>query len=147
MVQGSEPSTAAGSPAGNSTGGSSAATGPSSSVALVSPLLTSFAFGSQLGLPLVCEVAAGSIGPFLTNPSLGKIVLTIVDSCQQAGVEGKTSLEALNAKLGALAAVDPAVDPLLTKLAAVFDQLATNSAIPFASSILDLANLVAFFES
>jgi small-conductance mechanosensitive channel len=114
-------------------------------VAIVSPTLSVFEFGAAVGTPLVCEVAAGAVGPYLTNPQLSAILSQIVSACQNASNQGTVTLKQIDQRLSALAAINPTVRPLLDQLAASLQQ-ASNSQVPFAGSLAELAALVKFFE-
>jgi small-conductance mechanosensitive channel len=114
-------------------------------VALVSPTLSVLEFGAAVGTPLVCEVATGVVGPYLTNPQLSAILSQIVSACQNSSNQGTVTLKQIDRRLSALAAVNPTVRPLLDQLAASLQQ-AGNSQVPFAGSLAQLAALVKFFE-
>jgi hypothetical protein len=115
-------------------------------VAVVSAVLSTFSFGSKIGLPLLCGVAIGAVGQFLTNPALSSVATTISSSCAMFGNQGSAALTQLNQQLAALAAVDPAVDPVLQQLAGVFNGAAANSSIPFAAEVGEVAGLLNFFS-
>jgi small-conductance mechanosensitive channel len=114
-------------------------------VALVSPTLSVLEFGATVGTPLVCEVATGAVGPYLTNPQLSAIISQIVSACLDASHQGTLTLKQIDQGLNALAAVNPTVRPLLDQLAASLQQ-ASNTQAPFAGSLAQLATLVKFFE-
>lgn len=104
------------------------------------------AFGSSLGLPLLCEVAIGAAGSLLTNQNVSQIATKIDSSCVSSGSQGNSSLEALNQKLSALAVADPALDPEIADLANVFNHVGADQSIPFGGSFLALSAFVAYFE-
>jgi small-conductance mechanosensitive channel len=114
-------------------------------VALVSPTLSVLEFGAAVGAPFVCEVATASVAPYLTNPQLSAIISQIVSACQNASNQGTLTLKQMDQRLSALAAVNPTVRPLLDQLAASLQE-ASNSQVPFAGSLLQLAALVKFFD-
>jgi hypothetical protein len=102
-------------------------------------------FGTSIGAPLVCAVATGAVGPYLTNPQLSAIVSQILSACQNGANEGALTLQQIDQRLSALAAVNPLVRPMLEQLATSLQQ-ASTSQVPFASSLAQLAALVRFFE-
>jgi hypothetical protein len=114
-------------------------------VALVSPTLSVLEFGTSIGAPLVCAVATGAVGPYLTNPQLSAIVSQILSACQNGANEGALTLQQIDQRLSALAAVNPLVRPMLEQLATSLQQ-ASTSQVPFASSLAQLGALVRFFE-
>jgi uncharacterized phage infection (PIP) family protein YhgE len=102
-------------------------------------------FGTSVGTPLVCEVAIGAVGPYLTNPQLSAIVSQILSACQNGANEGTVTLQQIDQRLSALAAVNPLVRPMLDQLATSLQQASTSQA-PFEGSLAQLAALVQFFE-
>jgi len=140
---GSSPSTGGtGSPGGGATPTTSAG---SPSVAVASGLLDITAFGSNIGLPLLCNVAIGSLGPVLTNPAVSDVAAAVTSSCVADGTSGSVALLALNSKLAALAVANPALDPAITGLADAFNSAGSQSGVPFASSLIAMSNIIAFF--
>jgi hypothetical protein len=143
--QGSAPSA----PSDNATGVDDpfrAPPGPpgSTDVAIASGVLKTFAFGSQVGLPLICNVAAGSVISGVPDPALAEVVGTIASSCVEFGNQGAAALTALNEQLSALAAINPAVAPLIVSLADTFNT-AGNADVPFADALLSIGELIRFF--
>jgi hypothetical protein len=119
---------------------------PSQNVAVVSNILQASAFGSHVVLPLLCGVAIGGFGPFLANPALAKLATTISSSCVVYGNDGAAAFTAMNKSLAALAAANPALDPLIAQLAKMFNTIGSTGGVPFASSLIQLAQFIAFFE-
>jgi hypothetical protein len=115
------------------------------SVALASGVLKISAFGSNIGLPLLCNVAIGSLGPVLTNAAVSQLAAAITSSCITSGQQGSAALMQLNTHLGALAVADPALDPAISALANAFDGAGSQSGVPFASSLIAMGNIITFF--
>jgi hypothetical protein len=115
-------------------------------VAVVSNVLQASAFGSHVVLPLLCGVAVGAFGPALSDPNLAKLATTISSSCVTYGNEGQVALLAMNKKLAGLAAINPMVDPWMAQLAKLFNAIGSSGGVPFASSLIQLAQFVSFFE-
>jgi hypothetical protein len=138
--------------AGSTTGsGAGSGAGPStptsnSKVAVVSGLLSTSSFATKSGVPLLCGVAASATGPFAANQQMADVVATITSTCNQLGNQGTTTITALNQQLAALAAINPAVDPLLDQLAATFNQAGSNQTLPFVATLAYFVQLVQFFH-
>jgi hypothetical protein len=109
-------------------------------------VLQASAFGSHVVLPLLCGVTIGAFGPFLTDPNVAQLATTISSSCVKYGNEGQAAFTALNNNLSALAAANPAVDPLIAQLAKMFNTVGSGGGVPFASSLIELGQLISFFE-
>jgi hypothetical protein len=145
----SAPGIGADQPAGSGTGSDDPFTAPpgapgSEDVAVVSGVLKTFAFGSQVGLPLICNVAAGTLISGVSDPALAEVVGTIASSCVEFGNQGAVALAALNEQLAALAVINPAVAPLIVSLADTFNT-AGNAEVPFAEALLSIGELIRFF--
>ena len=137
-------------PGGDETGdavgpGAPAAAGDPN-VAVITPVLKVFAFGSKVGLPLLCNVAFSAVIAQLPDPNLAQLATTIVTSCVTNGVEGGAALVALNQQLTALEAINPAVAPLVDALVATFNA-AGAPGVPFSQSLIALGDLIAYFSS
>ena len=132
---------------GNDVGGSPppAPSSGAANVAVLSGVLSTFAFGSQVGLPLLCGAAIGGFSPLFSNPVLAKVALTITSSCVSYGNQGAAALTAMNQRLAALAAADPTVNPVIIKLAALFNSLGANG-VPFASMMIEIGQMITFFQ-
>jgi hypothetical protein len=130
-----------------SAGGGAPAPAPASTrrVAVVSGFLSMSAFGSQVALPLLCGVVVGGFGPLFTNPVLTKVALAITSSCVTYGNQGAVAFTALNERLAALSAADPAVNPAIAELASLFNSIGSSGA-PFATSMIQIAQLINFFQ-
>jgi hypothetical protein len=123
--------------------GSAAETGPDR-LTIVSPTLQLLAFGGQIGMPLLCSLAAGSLGPALSDPGVSAVVGQIQTACVAMANQGADQLRALDDGLTALAAVDPAARAALDGLASALDAAAATDA-PFARYFLQISALVRFF--
>jgi hypothetical protein len=115
-------------------------------ITVLSTVLQASAFGSHVVLPLLCGVGIGAFGPFLTDPNLAQLATTISSSCVKYGNEGQAAFTALNNNLAALAAANPAVDPFIAQLAKMFNTVGSGDGVPFASSLIQLGQLISFFE-
>jgi hypothetical protein len=111
---------------------------------IVSPTLQLLAFGGQIGMPLLCSLAAGTLGPALSDPGVSAVVGQIHTTCVSMANQGADQLRALDDSLTALAAVDPAARSALTGLATELDAAAATQA-PFARYLLQISALVRFF--
>ena len=111
----------------------------------MSGVLKVTAFGSDIGLPLLCSVVVGGFGPVLTNPAVSNLAAAITSSCVTSGKSGSAALLALNSHLAALAAADPALDPAISGLAGVFNAVGSQSGVPFASSLTSIGEMIDFF--
>lgn len=138
-------------PPGSSTGptspgptGSTSPT-PGTSVAVFSPTLRLFALGGRVLMPLVCSVAAGAVGPALTDPNIAAIAAQVVATCVTQANQGADGLVQLDRDLNQLAAINPTVRPALEQLAAALDT-ASQDTFPFASLLSQYAALVRFFS-
>jgi hypothetical protein len=134
-------------PSGSSTGPTTTTTAApgTASPAVVSGVLDVFAFGSEIGLPLLCGVAVGAAGPALADPALAQVATTIGSSCTSFGNEGSAALTKLDQQLSALAAANPAVDPVVDGIASIFNGAGSDTSIPFADEMTELGQLVQFF--
>jgi hypothetical protein len=137
--------TATGAPAtsGGSAGETPAPAGPDR-LTVVSPTLQLLAFGGQIGMPLLCSLAAGTLGPALSDPGVSAVVGQIHTTCVSMANQGADQLRALDDSLTALAAVDPAARAALDGLATALDTAAATDA-PFARYLLQISALVRFF--
>lgn len=123
-------------------------TGPpadSTDVAVASGVLKTFAFGSQVGLPLLCSVAASAVISGAPDPTVAQTAGTIASSCVEFGNQGHESLTALNQQLEALEAINPAATPIINALADTFNSAGSQD-VPFADSITSIGELVRFFS-
>jgi hypothetical protein len=126
-------------------GASTGAAAPAESTVIVHPVLQLFAFGGQIGMPLICSLAIGGVGPALSDPGVSAVVGQILAACVSGANQGADSLRALDAQLSALAAINPAVGPVLDQLAAALDSASTADA-PFLTYLLQISALVRFFR-
>lgn len=113
-------------------------------VAVVGPLLRVFAFGSRVGMPLLCSVAASALASQVPDPNVASVITTVVTSCIEFGSEGDVALRAMSEQLSALSAANPAVNPLVHALADAFNTAGSED-VPFAESLVALGTLVSFF--
>jgi hypothetical protein len=129
------------------TAGSTPTTVPGDAdVAVVTPVLKVFAFGSKVGMPLLCNVAFSAVIGQLPDPTLAQLATAIVTSCVNAGTQGNDALAALNQQLTALEAINPAVSPLVDALVATFNA-AGAPGVPFSQSLTALGDLIAYFSA
>jgi hypothetical protein len=112
---------------------------------IVHPTLQLLAFGGQVGMPLLCTVAISAAGPALTDPGVSAVVAQIQQACVTGANQGADGLRALDQQLSALAAVNPAVRPVLDSLASSLDAAARVNA-PFVTYLLQISALVRFFD-
>jgi hypothetical protein len=115
-------------------------------VALVTPVLKVFAFGSKVGMPLLCNVAFSAVIAQVPDPGLAQVATTIVTACVDGGTQGNAALQELNQQLGALEAINPAVSPLVDALVATFNA-AGAPGVPFSQSLTALGDLIAYFSA
>jgi hypothetical protein len=115
-------------------------------VAVVTPVLKVFAFGSKVGMPLLCNVAFSAVIAQVPDPGLAQVATTIVTACVDGGTSGNTALQELNRQLGALEAINPAVSPLVDTLVATFNA-AGAPGVPFSQSLTALGDLIAYFSA
>ena len=139
-------STTGGSSGGGGGGGGSSTPTTARKVAVVTPLLSTSSFATSTGVPVLCGLMASATGPFVSKPQLAAIASAITSSCNQFGNEGTTALDGLNQQLGALAAINPAIDPLLEQLSTIFETAGSSQNLPFTANILYLVQLIAFFH-
>jgi hypothetical protein len=118
----------------------------SGKVAVVSGTLYSFAFGSKVALPLVCNAAVGGLTTAVTDPDVARVLTQISQSCTEYGNQGSAALLGLEQDLNALAAANPALDPLIEQFTGLLTA-AADSGVPFADSVRQLVALVDFFHS
>jgi hypothetical protein len=121
-------------------------TAGSGRVAVVSGTLYSFAFGSKVALPLVCNAAVGGLTTAVTDPNVARVLTQISQSCTEYGNQGSDALLGLEQDLRSLAAANPALDPLIEQLTGLLTA-AADSGAPFADSVRQLVALVDFFRS
>jgi hypothetical protein len=114
-------------------------------VAVVTPLLKVFTFGSKVGLPLLCNVAASALAAQFPDPTVAQLITTVVTSCLDAGFQGADAIAALNEQLASLAAINPVLVPAIDALVDVFNT-AGGQDVPFASSLLAIGKLLSFFS-
>jgi hypothetical protein len=133
--------------AGSTGGGTSGTTAPQApNVAVITPVLKVFAFGSKVGMPLLCNVAFSAVIGQIPDPGLAQVATAIVTACVDGGTQGNAALQALNAQLGALEAINPAVSPLVDALVATFNA-AGAPGVPFSQSLTALGDLIAYFSA
>ncbi|HWA40050.1 MAG TPA: hypothetical protein VG712_00465, partial [Gemmatimonadales bacterium] len=98
----------AGSPSGESGAGVITAP-PEPDVAVVTPVLKVFAFGSKVGMPLLCNVAFSAVFAQIPDPGLAQVATAVVTACVDGSTQGSVALQELNRQLGALEAINPSV--------------------------------------
>jgi hypothetical protein len=113
-------------------------------VAVVTPLLKTFAFGSSVGLPLLCNVAASAAIAQLPDENLAMVATNVVTACIEFGIQGGDAIRGMNTQLRQLEAVNPAAAPVITALADTFNT-AGSQQVPFADSLKAMSDLVRFF--
>jgi hypothetical protein len=114
-------------------------------VAVVSPTLRMFEFGSRVGMPLMCGVAASAASSAIPDPNVLQVVSTVVTSCIEFGHQGAESLTAMNEQLAALAALNPATQPVIAALVDAFNA-AGEQPVPFAGSLQAMGSMLGFFS-
>ena len=118
----------------------------SQEVAVVGPLLRVFAFGSRVGLPLLCSVSASALASQVPDPAVAEVITTVVLSCLDFGSQGDEALRAMSEQLSALSAANPALNPIIEALADTFNTAGAQG-VPFAESLVALGELVGFFAA
>lgn len=113
-------------------------------VAVVTPLLKTFAFGSSVGLPLLCNVAASAAIAQLPDENLAMVATNVVTACIEFGLQGGDAIRGMNAQLRQLEVLNPATAPLINALADTFNA-AGSQQVPFAESLKAMSDLVRFF--
>jgi hypothetical protein len=119
---------------------------PEPDVAVVTPVLKVFAFGSKVGMPLLCNVAFSAVFAQIPDPGLAQVATAVVTACVDGSTQGSVALQELNRQLGALEAINPSVSPLVDTLVETFNA-AGAPGIPFSQSLTALGDLIAFFSS
>lgn len=120
-------------------------TPPSETPVVLHPTLQLLAFGGQIGMPLLCSLAISSAGPALSDPGVSAVVGQILQACVTGANQGADALRSMDAQLSALAAVNPAVGPVLDQLAAELDAASTADA-PFITYLIQISTLIRFFR-
>jgi hypothetical protein len=141
-------------PAGPSSTTSSGGTAPTAvSVAILTPLLSTFQFGGTVGFLLVCNTGAGSLSAAASQvPGLSQVLAPVVaqisPDCSELSAQAVAGLNKLNSELGVLQGLTPATEPYFNELNLVFanlNQLAPQFE-PLTGTITDLGPLVDFFS-
>ncbi|HVX18749.1 MAG TPA: hypothetical protein VHA73_12015 [Acidimicrobiales bacterium] len=116
-------------------------------VAVLGGLLATGAFATNTGMPLVCGVAATATGTFTKTSQMAQLASAITSGCAEAGSSGTEAIQKVSDNLEALAALNPALDPMVDQFVQLFNQIAANPDVPFVGSMTDLARLIQFFHS
>jgi len=122
-----------------------AAPGTSSSPAVVGPLLGLFAFGDNIGAPLVCQdvssyISAGA-AQFGKSQAVSPLVTAINDQCSSLSAAGAKLIAMGQATDSPLAAWNPILNPMLGSASSSMTMIGTNfgSALaPFGPTIAGL---------
>jgi hypothetical protein len=122
--------------------------------AVVSPTLAMMDFGDTVGFGLMCQTgisivsAAGAQIPGAAT-SLAPLISRLDQGCNEMSAAGDTFLKSAERGVGPLAALNPAVNPVIEILANGAAQAGTSFADslgPFAPTMVQSATFIRFFE-
>lgn len=120
---------------------------------IVGPLLNFFAFGDNIGIPLVCGTGAAALGDGAAQYGLASQASTLVnainDGCGQVSTYGGTFIAMGQADDGGAAALAPVADPALSSLATSVQQFATDfgsTLNPFGATIYGSSGDITWLE-
>ena len=115
-------------------------------MAIVTPLLKTSAFGSSVGLPLLCSVAASAAIAQLPDENVAAIATNVVTACIESGSRGGDAIRGMNEQLRQLEVLNPATAPLVGALADTFNAVGSEQ-VPFAGSLKAMGDFIRFFGS
>jgi hypothetical protein len=140
-------------PAASADSSTTTTTSTPAAAAGITPLLQMFDFGDNVGLPLACSDAGSVISIIGTqtdsSSELSPLVVQLDTQCNQLSSQGNGSLQQAIAESGALALINPVVDPLIADLATGAGTVGNqygSSLSPFGPTVAGLGGTVTFFE-
>ena len=123
------------------------------SPAIVGPLLQFFTFGSDVGIPTVCQAASSGIGSgaayFKVAGQLAPVISAINNGCTTVQTQADTFIAAGNKYSAALAVWNPYVNPMIQQSADSVTQAGTDygdAVAPFGPTIAGLGGTLNFFQ-
>jgi hypothetical protein len=115
--------------------------------AVVSPTLDMMAAGSEIGLPLACLTAIGTLGA--ASNQLGPVLSPMAAACTQLAAQGAQGFRQLNGRLAPLAVANPVLNPVLEAMAKAAASLAEQHGreiAPLGPVVATGAADIRFFE-
>jgi hypothetical protein len=122
-------------------------------VVFISPTLRIFKFGTAAGMPLTCSTAVSAVGQVAAGAGLSQTVAEpitqIAVQCGQYAAQFTGYIDQGRAAVAPLAAINPALNPVIDALAAGLRQAGHDygaSIAPFGPTVTESAATVEYFK-